>query len=145
MNLDIVVYKDLAPCPFCGGEVRITSNRDWHKLTGLHDENCLFDDDYVTMVPATDENKTWLIEAWHRRDGFQLKSVVKPAEISTKVIMQYVEESKKLPPLSTCGPITLTSIQLAYVAGKIAELRNPTVIQCEIPDGYKLVPIEPVT
>lgn len=58
----------LAACPFCGCAMRFDSNRDWHHLTGQHEEHCLFElDDPVMTVPATDDAKAWATTAWNTR------------------------------------------------------------------------------
>ncbi len=69
----------LLPCPFCAGPVRITSNRDWHKLTGDHTPDCVFDEDYVTMVPANNDSLEWLVAAWNRRAALASQGVAAPA------------------------------------------------------------------
>jgi len=62
----------LKPCPFCQRDMRISSNRDWHHLTGEHDDNCPFEPDEDTMcVPATDEMRGWLVAAWNRRASIE--------------------------------------------------------------------------
>jgi hypothetical protein len=60
--------SELLPCPFCGGEARTTSNRDWHRIRAHHAEDCFLDsEDDDGMVPATDEDRAWLVSAWNRR------------------------------------------------------------------------------
>lgn len=56
------------PCPFCGCQMRIRSNRDWHHLEGDHDGHCVFSEDDPTMsVPATPEQLPWMLNDWNRR------------------------------------------------------------------------------
>lgn len=61
--------RELNPCPFCGGQMRMGSvGRDWHYIEGDHAENCVFDaDERQMMVPATDEQKALMVEDWNRR------------------------------------------------------------------------------
>ena len=60
--------KDLATCPFCGTEMYIESNRDWHRLKGYHDNDCVFEiEEEAMMVSATEENLAWMIGVWNRR------------------------------------------------------------------------------
>jgi hypothetical protein len=65
--------SELKPCPFCSCEMRIESNRDWHRLHGNHSEQCMFDaDNECAMVPATDEQLQLLIREWNTRtSGWQ--------------------------------------------------------------------------
>ena len=49
--------------------MRIDSNRDWHKLVGDHDPDCVFEEDPVLTVPAQPEQRAWLVEIWNRRKG----------------------------------------------------------------------------
>lgn len=58
---------ELLPCPFCGGAARIESNRDWHKLRGDHDDDCVFVEPVTLQVPATDEQLAALVADWNRR------------------------------------------------------------------------------
>lgn len=121
MYLDRVTKTDLDPCPFCGAEVRIISNHEYHKLVGQHKETCLFDDDYVTLVPATDEGLAHLVKAWHHRPGFPAPQM--PADVSVELVMELVALAQKLPNLTATGPIALTPIQIGYIAGKLADMR----------------------
>lgn len=60
--------NELKKCPFCGCDMRIESNRDWHRLWGDHYEDCFFPStDENCMVPAADESKKWMIDTWNRR------------------------------------------------------------------------------
>jgi hypothetical protein len=60
--------KDLLSCPFCDAVMTIESNRDWHRLKGNHDADCVFEtEEEAMMVPATDENLAWMVAAWNRR------------------------------------------------------------------------------
>lgn len=58
-----------AACPFCGCEMTVRSNRDWHHLEGDHNESCPFDDrpESTMTVPATDEQLRLMIGDWNRR------------------------------------------------------------------------------
>ena len=58
---------DLKPCPFCGTQVFIRSNRDTHKLAGDHKEDCFFGEDHIMETPATDEAKQQIINFWNKR------------------------------------------------------------------------------
>ena len=65
---EVSVSEELLNCPFCGGSMRIVSNRDWHKLCGDHAADCfIVDQDVHDMVPATDTERAALVSAWNRR------------------------------------------------------------------------------
>jgi hypothetical protein len=60
--------SELSGCPFCGStNLRIVSNREYHKLMGHHESYCVFDDDYALMVPATVEALAEMVAGWNRR------------------------------------------------------------------------------
>lgn len=59
--------SELLPCPFCKAAMRIESNRDWHRVMGGHDDECVFMDSETMMVPATDEQRELLVRHWNRR------------------------------------------------------------------------------
>lgn len=68
----------LKPCPFCGCEIRLESNRDWHRLQGDHSDNCPFEGgDETLMSPATDEQLELLYRDWNTRaiESATLKAV----------------------------------------------------------------------
>jgi hypothetical protein len=68
MSNPINEAAELKPCPFCGCAMRIESNRDWHRLKGDHDEMCLFDaDSEIGTMPATEEDRSTMVEYWNRR------------------------------------------------------------------------------
>lgn len=54
-------------CPFCGGEMSVKSNKDWHQLHGTHAVDCVFDDDAALIVPATDDQMLSMIKSWNTR------------------------------------------------------------------------------
>ena len=57
-------------CPFCNTEMRIKSNRDWHRLKGNHAGDCVFEaEEEAMMVSATDANLAWMIAVWNKREG----------------------------------------------------------------------------
>lgn len=57
-----------AACPFCGCEMTIRSNRDWHHLEGDHDDYCVFVEGDPTMTgPATPEQLAVMLRDWNRR------------------------------------------------------------------------------
>jgi len=59
---------ELAACPFCGGAARIESNRDWHKLYAMHDDDCVFDADDVALIyPAQPGYLLEIAAMWNRR------------------------------------------------------------------------------
>lgn len=58
---------ELQPCPFCGCEMSINSNRDWHRPVGKHGENCVLDHDHDIIYAATPQGRAFLIEDWNRR------------------------------------------------------------------------------
>jgi len=59
---------ELLPCPFCGGEARIESNRDWHRIYAAHDDDCIFDaDDHDSMYPAQPGYLKDMAANWNRR------------------------------------------------------------------------------
>lgn len=62
--------QELLPCPFCGCAVEVKSNRDWHRISGNHTEECLFHEcvDFV-MVPATDDQRVLAVAAWNTRSN----------------------------------------------------------------------------
>lgn len=57
------------PCPFCGCQMQVSSNSDWHRLTGEHPESCMLHgwEDSMTMVPATPDQLEALISDWNSR------------------------------------------------------------------------------
>jgi hypothetical protein len=57
----------LERCPFCGCQARIESNRDWHKLKGDHDDDCVFFAEEMMVVPATEDQLQAMIKDWNRR------------------------------------------------------------------------------
>lgn len=59
--------EELKPCPFCGCHMRMWSNRDWHRITGEHDEQCVFLEEETILVPATDDQRAVAIADWNRR------------------------------------------------------------------------------
>lgn len=59
--------KQLKACPFCGCSMSVRSNRDWHRLVGDHDEQCVFVEEETMMVPATDEQLAVVVADWNRR------------------------------------------------------------------------------
>lgn len=61
------MVSELLPCPFCKAAMHIESNRDWHRVMGEHDEECVFLDPETMMVPATDEQRELLVRDWNRR------------------------------------------------------------------------------
>lgn len=58
--------EELKRCPFCGGEARIESNRDWHRLKADHPESCLMAESEI-MYPGNDKGLAWMIEDWNTR------------------------------------------------------------------------------
>lgn len=67
---DLVEDAEPMWCAHCGCAIRIESNRDWHRLFGDHDEECLYEpDEEVLMYPATVEGKATMLQAWNRRAG----------------------------------------------------------------------------
>ncbi|KDN98953.2 hypothetical protein [Pseudomonas donghuensis] len=61
------MVSELLPCPFCKAAMRIESNRDWHRVMGDHDEECVFLDPETMMVPAVDEQRDLIVRDWNRR------------------------------------------------------------------------------
>lgn len=61
------MVSELLPRPFCKAAMRIESNRDWHRVMGERDEECVFLDPETMMVPATDEQRELLVRDWNRR------------------------------------------------------------------------------
>ena len=61
------MVSDILPCPFCKAAMRIESNRDWHRLMGDHDDECVFIDPETMTVPATDEQRAIMVNDWNRR------------------------------------------------------------------------------
>lgn len=59
----------LEPCPFCGCEVQLQSNKDWVYLSGKHSGFCFFNEgkDQRLCVPASPGQQEALIEDWNRR------------------------------------------------------------------------------
>lgn len=61
---------ELKPCPFCGGEMFIRSNRDWHRLVGEHAEGWCLMTGFEPYCPATPDAREALVEAWNRRAAY---------------------------------------------------------------------------
>lgn len=59
------IYQ-LKNCPFCDGKTSVESNRDWHKVTCEHGDDCILLE-FDPMFPATDEGLSELIQMWNTR------------------------------------------------------------------------------
>lgn len=60
----------LKPCEHCGSPAFIQSNRDWHRLIVAHDPACFrHTGDEERIVPATPDDRAWMVAAWNRRDA----------------------------------------------------------------------------
>lgn len=65
--------------------------------------------------------------------------------VSIGLIMQFVELAKNLPDISTIGPIPLTPIQIAFVAGKLAQAvaamddapQEQAASRAAVPEGWR--------
>lgn len=57
--------RELLPCPFCGADMELVSNRDWHRVLG-HVDGCIIECEDA-MTPATDEQRALLVADWNRR------------------------------------------------------------------------------
>lgn len=80
---------ELKACPFCGGKVQFSSNRDWHRIEGQHADGCFFDGDWLgemSMVPATDDAKQFILEAWNTRAP-QWKRIESAPKDGTRVLL----------------------------------------------------------
>jgi hypothetical protein len=62
-----VAPVELKPCPFCNCKMALESNRDWHRIVGEHDEECMFLERETCMVPATDDQLAIAVNDWNRR------------------------------------------------------------------------------
>jgi hypothetical protein len=58
--------SELLPCPFCGAQPTIRTNRDWHHLQADHDDGCPMGERVVSF-PATDDDRVALVQTWNRR------------------------------------------------------------------------------
>jgi hypothetical protein len=67
MNQSPTESVELANCPFCNCAMRISSNRDWHRLQGDHDDSCIFIEEDTLVVPATAEQRATMVADWNRR------------------------------------------------------------------------------
>lgn len=109
---------ELAACPFCGCAMHIGSTRDWHKLYGPHDDDCVFIDDYAMIVPASDESCAAMVRDWNRRaaqsagsreDIVSLPQSADQAETMLRAAAMYLTEHAperlKVPPIAAV-PVT---------------------------------------
>lgn len=66
---------DLLTCPFCDCSMSVSSNRDWHRLVGEHDDACFFAVDADMLIaPATDDQLATLVSDWNRRAALAAKT-----------------------------------------------------------------------
>lgn len=79
----------LAPCPFCNAAMSVESNRDWHRIVGDHDDQCVITDRDILMVPATDEQLALAVRDWSRRAPAQ------PAQITSHACIDWNEISRR--------------------------------------------------
>lgn len=76
----------LLPCPFCGCDMRVESNRDWHRIFGAHAEDCVFDaDNEQLMVPATPEQLLLMTSDWNKRALLDAPAVERQEPKSSQV------------------------------------------------------------
>ncbi|WP_409286896.1 hypothetical protein [Pseudomonas guariconensis] len=80
---DNQITGELLACPFCNAAMRIESNRDWHRVMGEHDDNCVFNDSEALMGPATDDQRDLIVRDWNRRAQLQGEPVALPARMPT--------------------------------------------------------------
>lgn len=59
--------SELRPCPFCSADMRVESNRDWHRVMGDHTEEWVFTDSETMMVPATNAQRSIMVADWNQR------------------------------------------------------------------------------
>lgn len=106
------MVSELLPCPFCKAAMHIESNRDWHRVMGEHDEECVFLDPETMMVPATDEQRELLVRDWNRRKKSAAQHQGEPVELPARKPQRvtddyaagwnaYNDEMVKLGPLYT--------------------------------------------
>ncbi|MCK5643880.1 MAG: hypothetical protein KAJ19_23995 [Gammaproteobacteria bacterium] len=89
--------EDLATCPFCGTEMYIESNRDWHRLKGDHDDECVFEIKEEAMtVSATKENLAWMIAVWNRRSASNNEEQKEPERFFGNNIREAIQLFKKI-------------------------------------------------
>jgi len=70
MNIEQERNK-LLPCPFCGCSMSMSAvARDWWRVAGDHDDDCILHDQRHD-APQADDQKQLLIEAWNRRAALQ--------------------------------------------------------------------------
>jgi hypothetical protein len=101
----------LKPCPFCGVEMHIKSNRDTHKVLGDHADNCIFDlDDATAEYFATDDALGHLIENWNRRAQLAAAPAPPPAPLTRKV----KDTGSPLAIVPTLGVIWLAALILDH-------------------------------
>jgi hypothetical protein len=56
----------LLPCPFCGASMDILTNKDWHRMSDKHDDDCPMSG-FDIAVPATEAGWHELVRQWNRR------------------------------------------------------------------------------
>jgi hypothetical protein len=63
---------------------------------------------------------------------------------SAERVLQLIDEARQITDISSSGPISLTLIQIGYIVGHVAaEAARAALASPAVPEGYKLVPIEP--
>ena len=65
--LALAAEQELKACPFCGCDMHIDGDGDWHHIDGKHDVTCVFAGQAAMTVPGNALALVRMCEAWNTR------------------------------------------------------------------------------